>query len=117
MSDSNNQGSGLQENVASLLCYAFGFISGIIFLFIDKDRPTVRFHAWQSILVFGAFFVLTLINSIVIANIVAAVAGIIGLVLMIAQLVAWVFLMFKAYQGEQFKVPMLGDIAQSKANG
>src|ERR1017187_7025037 len=48
--------SGLQENVAGLLCYVLGWLTGIIFLLIDK-RPFVRFHAAQSLVVFGALFV------------------------------------------------------------
>src|SRR5271168_4848989 len=54
--------SGLQENVAGLLCYLLGWLTGIIFLLIDK-RPFVRFHAAQSIVVFGALFVIRVILS------------------------------------------------------
>src|SRR5579871_6403607 len=53
ISEASMSESGLQENVAALLCYVLGWITGLIFLLIDK-RPTVRFHAAQSIVVFGA---------------------------------------------------------------
>src|SRR5579863_3170271 len=49
--------AGLDENIASLLCYVLGWITGLIFFFIDK-RPTVRFHAAQSIVVFGGLMII-----------------------------------------------------------
>src|SRR6202790_5851280 len=56
--------SGLSENVAGLLCYALGWITGIIFFLIDK-RPYVRFHAAQSIVVFGGLHVLNIVVGII----------------------------------------------------
>ncbi len=53
--------SGLAENVAGLLCYVLGWITGLIFFLKDK-RPFVRFHAAQSIVVFGTL----MINRIII---------------------------------------------------
>src|SRR5271155_5548914 len=52
--------TGLQENVAGMLCYLLGWLTGIIFLLIDK-RPLIRFHAAQSIVVFGTLFLLRLV--------------------------------------------------------
>src|SRR5579875_2112558 len=52
--------SGLAENVAGLLCYLLGWLTGIIFLLIDK-RPFVRFHAAQSIVVFGGLMILRIL--------------------------------------------------------
>jgi uncharacterized membrane protein len=49
--------SGISENVAGLLCYVLGWVTGLIFYFIDK-RPFVRFHAAQSIVVFGGLTVI-----------------------------------------------------------
>src|ERR1700756_2858422 len=59
--------TGLQENVAGLLCYLLGWLTGIIFLLIDK-RPFVRFHAAQSIVVFGVLFIIRMILSFAIVG-------------------------------------------------
>lgn len=53
-------GTGMAENVAGLLCYVLGWLTGLVFFLIDK-RPFVRFHAAQSIVVFGALHVLRII--------------------------------------------------------
>src|SRR5689334_13749531 len=57
--------AGMQENLAGLLCYVLGWLTGIIFFVIDK-RPFVRFHAMQSMMIFGAFFVIQIASSMVI---------------------------------------------------
>jgi len=111
---------GLQENVAALLSYALGWLTGIIFLLIDK-RPYVKFHAAQSIVVFGGLTVLRIGLGIVsgifggVAGFGAMVAlgGLIGLV----GLVLWILLMVKAYQHQDFRVPIAAGIADSIAGG
>jgi uncharacterized membrane protein len=109
--------SGLQENVAGLLCYVLGWLTGIIFLLIDK-RPFVRFHAAQSIVVFGA---LTLVHWILsIAFLGSGFVGF-GLWFMIVRLVdlvsliLWIVLMVMAYQGKTFEVPIAAPIAKNIA--
>lgn len=108
--------SGMQQNIAGLLCYALGWLTGLVFLFIDK-RPFVRFHAMQSILVFGGIHVLHLVLSWVLFpalhlwSLMFAISGLISLV----SLVLWVLLMVKAYQNEWYKVPVVGDIALQKS--
>jgi len=57
---------GMAENVAGLLCYVLGWVTGIIFFLIDK-RPYVRFHAAQSIIVFGGLHVLNIVVGIIFA--------------------------------------------------
>src|SRR5271156_6379816 len=52
--------TGMSENVAGLLCYLLGWITGLIFYLIDK-RPFVRFHAAQSIVVFGGHTVIRIV--------------------------------------------------------
>lgn len=106
----------MQENVAGLLCYLLGWLTGIIFLLIDK-RPFVRFHAAQSIVVFGALFVLRLILMFAwVGSYYGGFFGIhvlISMLLSIATLVAWVVLMVMAYQGKRFEVPIAAGIARS----
>lgn len=108
--------SGLSENVAGLLCYLVGWLTGLIFLLVDK-RPFVRFHAAQSIVVFGALFVLRLvfwfgwIGSWGLFSLMAMLS----LVLSLITLVAWIVLMVFAYQGKMFEVPIAAPIAKSIA--
>jgi uncharacterized membrane protein len=118
-------GSGLDENVAALLSYVLGWLTGLIFFLIDK-RPYVRFHAMQSIITFGAFHILqiVLITGGVFGGLLSGMGG--GLmmgglsfilygVFSLVILVAWVLCMVKAYQGERFKLPVVGNIAEGYA--
>ena len=102
--------TGLDENVAGLLSYLFWWISGLIFFLVEKDSKFVRFHAMQSIVVFA---------TITVANIVFTYIPVIGwvlrIVLSIFALVLWIILMIKAYQGERYKLPWAGDIADKQA--
>jgi uncharacterized membrane protein len=113
--------SGLSENVAGLLCYVLGWVTGLIFYFIDK-RPFVRFHAAQSMVVFGALQIISIVlGRMFLASIYTGGAagfsmasGLISLV-DLAALVLWILLMIKAYQHERFKVPVAGDFAENFA--
>jgi uncharacterized membrane protein len=101
---------GLQPNVAALLSYILGIITGILFFVLEKDNKFVRFHAMQSIVVFGFLFVLNAVLA-VIPVIGWAVMPIVGIV----TLILWILLMIKAYQGEYFKLPIAGDIAEKNS--
>jgi len=115
---------GLTENVAGLLCYALGWITGLIFYLVDK-RPFVRFHAAQSMVIFGGLnllyfvFVRMFFGAFVVGGYgFFSFRGLFGLILELAQLVGfvlWIVLMVKAYQGVRYKVPVLGDIAENVA--
>ena len=105
--------SGLSENVAGLLCYVLGWVTGLIFYFIDK-RPFVRFHAAQSIVVFGGLMIIRIVLSMLFAA--GGVAGLsvgFGLLSLVSilGLVLWILLMIKAYQGEKFRIPLAADLA------
>jgi uncharacterized membrane protein len=101
---------GLAENVAGLLCYVLGWVTGLIFLLIDK-RPWVKFHAAQSIAVFGGLTVIRIALLFMSHFLGWAIFGLIGLV----SLVLWIFLMVKAYQHETVRIPIAADIADSLA--
>jgi uncharacterized membrane protein len=110
--------AGIDENVAGLLCYVLGWLTGIIFLLIDK-RPFVRFHAAQSIVVFGGLTILR-IGLIFMGGMTGGIIGygmlgILSMILGLAMLVLWILLMFKAYQHELFKVPIAAPIAENIA--
>lgn len=95
--------TGLQENVASLLCYVLGWISGIVFLILEPKNTTIKFHAIQSIIVFGA---LSIINAILFW------VPVLGWLIGVAIFVSWIILMVKAYQGGKWKYPIAGNFAE-----
>jgi uncharacterized membrane protein len=98
--------SGLNQNVAGLLCYLAGWITGLIFFLIEKENRFVRFHAMQSIITFGSLTVLSMIFGFM------PLLWILMPILGILQVILWVILMVKAYQGEMFKLPVIGEIAE-----
>jgi uncharacterized membrane protein len=118
MTESNGKTSmGLEPNLAGLLCYLGWFITGIIFFVLEKDNKAVRFHAMQSIVVFGAIFVAGIICSILsIIPIVGLIFSIIGWLLWLLGVILWIILMVKAYKGEMYKVKWAGDIAEKQVN-
>jgi uncharacterized membrane protein len=91
--------TGLEENVAALLSYVAGWVTGLIFFLIEKDSQFVKFHAMQSIIFFGACVVLSFIPWV-------------NIVIGLLALIMWIILMVKAYQGEKFKLPVIGDLAE-----
>ena len=102
--------TGIKPNIAGLLAYLLGFVTGLIFILIEKNNKFVRFHAMQSIVVFGVIFVAQWIIAFV------PVLGIIASgLLSILAVVLWVVLMVKAYQGEKYKLPWAGDIAEKNS--
>jgi uncharacterized membrane protein len=103
-------GSGLDQNVASGLAYVLTIITGIIFLFTDR-RPEVRFHSMQAIL-FGIAWVV--ISSIPRFLDIGALALLFGLA-SIAMFVLWIVLMIQGFQGNHFKLPVIGDLAEQQA--
>lgn len=107
--------TGLQENVAGLLCYLVGWVTGLIFFLIDK-RPFVRFHAMQSIITFGALnvFYWILIWSGWFGGMIGwAFISILSTLLGVLALVCWIVCMVKAYQGERFHLPLVGQLAEN----
>jgi len=100
-------GSGLPKNVAGLLCYVLGFVSGIVFVMIEKDKE-VRFHAFQSIFTSVAAFLLQTALSMTRLYSLSALVSYLTLGI-------FVVLMIKAYQGEKFKLPVVGDMAEKYA--
>lgn len=118
--------TGLDENIAALLSYVFGWVSGLIFFLIEKDSRLVRFHAMQSLL----FNVLVAVVGIalwivlfVVFMIVAQVSGTLATLLSLVSILVWgVFLLgilagfilclVKAFQGQYFKLPVIGNFAE-----
>jgi len=104
------KGTGLEPNVAGLLCYVFGWVSGLIFFLIEPNDKFVRFHAMQSIIFSAAICVFSIIFGIMF--LIPWVGWILFTILWIGTLVIWILLMVKAYQGERFKLPIAGNLAE-----
>jgi uncharacterized membrane protein len=76
-----------------------------------RDKRFVRFHAWQSILLWGVFFILT-IAALFLSNVAAAMLFLLfGLLVSLAMLFLWIVLSLKAWQGERFELPLFGELA------
>jgi uncharacterized membrane protein/ribosomal protein L40E len=105
--------TSLEPNIAGLLCYVLGWVTGLVFILIEKENKFVRFHAMQSIVTFGALTVLSILLSIL-SRIpaIGILFWILGIIVGILAFVLWIVLMVKAYQGERFKLPIAGDIAE-----
>jgi|SRR5882724_8024641 len=114
--------TGMTENVAGFLCYLLGWVTGLIFFLIDK-RPFVRFHAAQSMVVFGGLQVINILVTAMFGGGFMMMGGWTGFgfgwalysVISLIAFVLWILLMVKAYQGEKFVVPVAGVIAQNIA--
>jgi len=99
--------TGLSPNIAGLLCYVAGWISGIIFLVLEQRNKFVRFHAIQSIIVFG-----TLTVAGIILGLIPVVGGAFSLIIGIMGFIIWIIMIVKASSGEWYKLPWAGDVAE-----
>ncbi len=118
---------GLDTNVGALLCYlpvcAISLIYSIIVLVTEKDNLTMRFHAVQSLLL-SVLFTVIFVAIAVVGGVLVGVSGssiLGGLVTLlyfgalIAFLGAMIFACVKGYQGQKFKFPVVGDMAEKWA--
>lgn len=102
--------TGIDANLAAALSYLVGFITGIIFLLVEKENRFVRFHAMQSTLTFAGFVVVTIL-----LNLVPFLGSLVAIfVIWPASVILWLVLMFKAYLGEEFRLPIVGDVAAAR---
>ena len=109
MEEKKRSSTGLDENVAGFLCYLFGFITGIVFLVVEKESRFVKFHAMQSTITFLGLFVISFVISwIPIINLLVYPIWILSLIL-------WLILMVKALRGERYSLPIVGKIAEEKS--
>lgn len=113
MSEEKKSSTGLESNIGGLLSYVLGWITGLIFFLVEVKDEFVRFHAMQSIIVFGAITVVGIVLSVlqlipgigILFTVLSALVGLFAFVL-------WIVLMVKAYQGERYKLPWAGELAE-----
>ncbi len=113
-------GTGMQQNVAGLLCYILGLITGIIFLVLEpyNKNPFVRFHAFQSIFFHVVWIGLYIVYRIIVFALpwsLQILGSLLYLVIALGGFLLWLFLMYKAYNNEQFKLPVIGDLVMKQA--
>ena len=118
--------TGLDENIAALLSYIFGWLSGLIFFLIEKESRLVRFHAMQSLLLNVLIIILVIamwVVTFILVMIGAAIGDLIGglfsllatlvwLVLGLGIFIAWILCLVKAFQGQYWKLPIIGNFAE-----
>ncbi len=99
--------TGLAPNVAALLCYVAWWITGIIFFVLEQKSKFVRFHAVQSIVAFG-----TITVAAVLFGLIPVVGGVFSSIIWIIGFIIWIIMMVKAANGEWYKLPWAGDVAE-----
>jgi uncharacterized membrane protein len=97
------------ENMMGAAAYLLGFITGIIFLVIEKQSKFVRFHAMQSTVLFGGIFIANIVLGFI-----PILGWLVGLLLSFVSFILWIVCMWKAFQGEMYKVPFVGDFAEQQ---
>lgn len=108
----------LKPNIAGALCYPLSFVTGILFLVLtpyNKDR-FVRFHAFQAIFFFAAIFVLSLAAGILGTVLPWPVDRLLSQGVRVLSLVGTVWMIYQAYQGTKYKLPVVGDLAEQQAD-
>jgi uncharacterized membrane protein len=113
---------GLEPNIAGLLCYVpccIGLVFSVVAAIVEKQSRSVRFHAFQSLLVHAALIVVVVAMQ-VFSFVLAAVSGMLGLLFSLlfglvglGILGAMIFLMVKAYNNEEYSLPTLGEMAKN----
>ena len=112
--------SGLTENVAGALCYLLGLITGVLFLVLAPYNQSkfVRFHAFQAIffhVAMIAFWIVFTIISVAMPFALHMLLTLLSLVIWLGGVALWLFLMYKAYNNEKFKLPVIGDLAEKQS--
>jgi len=107
----SSAGAGLADNVAGMLAY-ITIIPAIVFLLIEpyNKRRFVRFHAFQCLFLTAALIAIHLVLTII-----PIIGWVISFLVSIGALILWIVLLIKSYQGQMFKLPVIGDLAEKQA--
>jgi uncharacterized membrane protein len=109
--------AGMTDNVASALCYVLGLITGILFLVLApyNQNKAIRFHAFQSIFLSIAWFVVLFVFNIVVATLHMFFLVFLSPLIGLAFFVLWIYMIVSAYQGKTVVLPVIGPFAQQQA--
>ena len=115
---SGTTSTGVEPRLAALLCYGAWWVSGLIFLIIEQQHRAVRFHAAQSLVVFGGLSLLILVLTIASLGMLAVSSAAFQAVRLLVYLVwfaavaLWLVLMIKTLNGDSWRVPIASDLAE-----
>lgn len=101
--------SGLDENIAGMLCYLFTIVGGIVFLAVEKRSRFVMFHAVQSVTVFGLIMV-----GHVLCTFLPLFGPLVASLLSLLGVVVWLMMVVSSLQGKWLKLPWIGDFAEKQ---
>jgi len=114
---------GLDANVAALLSYVLTWVTGLVFFLVEKENRFVRFHAMQSILFGACWFIIAIVFMFVSITLAMMDIGLLSLLFVPIRIIfwlgffaAWIMLLIKAYQGQMFKLPIIGKMAEGIVN-
>lgn len=99
------------RNLVAALSYLLGFVTGVVILLVEKDDKYIRFHAMQSVIVFGGLFIINIVLGLILPGILTTI---INTVIFIVFVIIWLVSMIKAYQGQVFKWPIAGKFAEKR---
>ena len=114
--------TGVDARLASVLCYAGWWVTGLVFLFAERRDMNVRFHAAQSLIVFGTLSIALLLcgGASAVAFFVAVptfqLVQAVGNALWFGAVLLWLFLLLKTWRGETWRIPVAGDLAMKLAS-
>ncbi|RAP74256.1 DUF4870 domain-containing protein [Paenibacillus montanisoli] len=103
--------TGIDPKVVGLLCYLGSFVTGILFLVLEKKSNFVKFHAMQSIMVSVALLILNILLGFI-----PFIGWLLGVLLTPLTFILWIALMILALQGKRFKLPVIGEFAEREAS-
>lgn len=109
--------SGLDTRLASTLCYALTWVTGIVFLVIEKNDKEVRFHAWQSLALFGGLSIVDVVFSFIgpfMPGILHALISFVLFLVGLAIFILWILLLVQTYQGKKMVLPVVGPFAEAQ---
>jgi uncharacterized membrane protein len=112
--------TGLDEDIAAALSYVLGFLTGLVLFLVETKNEYVRFHAAQSMVVFGGLFVVSVVLSIlqtvvsfidVVGFLLGTLFGLVNLALGLAGFALWAYLIVRTYQGADPRIPIAASVA------
>ncbi len=116
-----SKGTGLAPNIASFVCYLCPPVTSIVMMLLERENKDVQFHSWQATTL-GVGYIVVSIGLNILAIIVGKIIGFLGMVINwlnplvgLAAFILWLVCLVKAYQGEWWKIPYLGDFAEKRA--
>src|SRR6266487_4188426 len=113
--------TGLNARNEAVFSYVLGWFSGLIFFFIERKNRFVRFHAAQSFITFGILFIVDLVLRLlggipILGFLLSPILGLMNFILIALGILLWLFLMFQAYRGKNFRLPIVSNYADSLVN-